>query len=150
MVLFTHLAGRRTSVLSRTEELQTPTGSGAALPNHFICSLAVWLPYTSAGFGQGRRLKRKSIILSPLSVSFIPVCLCWFPIRFTLHIQHYANEKCQGETTWLSRAWSEENLPCLHQWGTVSRSWNISITQECTGLTPKQRLLPRSLRFHSG
>lgn len=72
MVLFTHLAGRRASVLSRAEELQTATGGGAALPNHFICSLAVWLPYTSAGFGQGRRLKRKSIILSPLSVSFIP------------------------------------------------------------------------------
>lgn len=72
MVLFTHLAGRRAPVWSRAEELQTPTGGGAALPNHFICSLEVWLPYTSAGFGQGRRLKRKSIILSPLSVSFIP------------------------------------------------------------------------------
>lgn len=86
MVLFTHLAGRRASVLSRAEELQTPTGSGAALPNHFICSLAVWLPYTSAGFGQGKLLKRKSIILSPLSVSFIPrLSVSISPTRYPTH-----------------------------------------------------------------
>lgn len=86
MVLFTHLAGRPASVLSRAEELQTPTGSGAALPNHFISCLAVWLPYTSAGFGQRRRLKRKSIILSPLSVSFIPRLSVL--ISHTLHPTH--------------------------------------------------------------
>lgn len=59
MVLFTHPAGRRAAAPSWAEELQTPTGSRAALPNHFICSLAVWLPYTSAGFGHRRHLKKE-------------------------------------------------------------------------------------------
>lgn len=98
MVLFTHLAGRRTLVLSRAEELQTPAGSGAALPNHFICSLAVWLPYTSAGFGQRRRLKRKSIILSLLSVSFIPPSVCAdFPyaLPYTFNIMQMKNVKAR-------------------------------------------------------
>lgn len=83
---------------------------------------------------------------SPLSLPHsFTVCPCQFPLRVTPHIQAYANAKCQGETTWLSLAWSEENLLGRHQWGTVSRSRITAITQACTGLTLGQRLLLCSL-----
>lgn len=118
--------------------------SRSSKPLHLLsCSLAtvhLCRFWTSQTFEKGKAS------FSPLSLShsFI-VCPCRFPLCVTPHIQAYANENCQDETTWLSHAWSEENLPGRHQWGTVSRSRITAITQACTGLTPGQRLLLCSL-----
>lgn len=118
--------------------------SRSSKPLHLLsCSLVTvhlcWF-WTSQTFEKG---KASFSPLSP-SHSFI-VCPCQFPVCVTPHIQAYANEKCQGETTWLSHAWSEENLLGLHQWGTVSCSHITAITQACMGLTPGQRHLLCSL-----
>lgn len=57
------------------EEQQTHFGSKAIVPNHFICPLPVWLPYTYASFGQHKVWNKKSIILSSLS-DLLTVSLC--------------------------------------------------------------------------
>lgn len=72
--------------------------------------------------------KEKHHSLPSVRLIHSPICLCRFTLHVTPHSQHYANEKCQGETTWLSRAWSEENLPCLHQWGSVPLKYHRHYT----------------------
>lgn len=58
------------------EEQRSHIGSKAAVPNHFICPLPVWLPYTYASFGQHKLWNKKSIILSSLSYLLtVPLCL---------------------------------------------------------------------------
>lgn len=59
------------------EEQQSNIGSKALIPNHFICPLPVWLPYTYASFGQHKLWSKKSIILSSPSPTWsLCVCVC--------------------------------------------------------------------------
>lgn len=79
------------------------------LPRSLVTVHLCWF-WTSQTFEGGKAS------FSPLSLSHLfAVCPCRFPVHVTPHIQAYANEKCQGETTWLSHACSEENLASLHQ-----------------------------------
>lgn len=135
------------------EEQQSRIGSEATVPNHFICPLPVWLPYTYAGFGQHKLWNRKSIIPSSLTHLFT-VSLCLFLMHVTPHIPLHTDEKCQGQTTWLFHAWSEENLPvfineaqCAER--ALPHSHITAIRQACAGLTPGQCLLLCSLKSHS-
>lgn len=85
------------------EEQQSNIGSKALIPNHFICPLPVWLPYTYASFGQHKLWSKKSIILSSLSPTWsLSVCvsLSFCLMVFTPHKLISTDEKCQGQTTW--------------------------------------------------
>lgn len=135
------------------EEQQSHIGREATVPNHFICPLPVWLPYTYASFGQHKLWNRKSIILSSLSLAHC-VSVCLSLIHITPHIPICTDEKCQGQTTWLFHAWSEENLPvfineaqCAER--ALSHSHITAIRQACVGLAPGQCLLLCSLKSHS-
>lgn len=135
------------------EEQQSHIGSGATVPNLFFCPLPVWLPYTYAGFGQHKLWNRKIFTPPPLShvFNFSPRLVL---MHITPHIPRYTDEKCQGQTTWLFHAWSEENLPvfineaqCAER--ALSHSHITAIRQACVGLVPGQCLLLSSLKSHS-
>lgn len=64
------------------EEQQSDIGSEDLVPNHFICPLPVWLPYTYASFGQHKLWSKKSIILSLLSPTWL-LCVC---VRLSLSL----------------------------------------------------------------
>lgn len=136
------------------EEQQSHIGSRATVPNHFICPLPVWLPYTFASFGQHGLWNRKSIILS-FSLSLARCDSVRLSLmHITPHIPICTDEKCQGQTTWLFHAWSEENLPvfineaqCAER--VLSHSHITAIRQACVGQAPGQCLLLCSLKSHS-
>lgn len=76
------------------EEQQPHIGSEAPVPNHFICPLPVWLPYTYASFGQHKLWNRKSIILSSLSLTYsLCLCVCLSPSCPLPHTYQFAQMK---------------------------------------------------------
>lgn len=120
MVLFSKRSGQTRCCAVLMEEQQSPIGSEAAVPNHCICLLPVWLPYTYASFGQHKLCNRKSIIISP-------------PLSLSLFLSHLLT---------VSRA----HLPHTYQF---SQMKNVKGGPPCSSMPGRRKISPSSSMRHS-